>query len=1112
MKEKLALLARQPRSLKDLAVGSVSKETHMAREIAFVDSTVSDVDVLLSGLRSNVDAVVLDVSGQALSQISKALFGRPKVAAIHILAHGRPGEMIFGSGPLSIQNLGEHRADLQTIGKALQPCGDLLLWSCRTGQGDRGRAFVEAVKQVAGADVAAATGPVGAAAEGGRWQLDVGSDGIAPVAPLTVQGKLNYRWVMGTVEGTNSDDTIYGTSGPDLLQGFGGKDTLIGLEGDDILDGGPGKDFLDAGPGDDTLIGGPGNDFLEGGTGLDRAIYTEATDGISVDMAAGTVSGPLVGKDTLDGIELVRGSNFDDTYVATGFTGTSSVPGVVAGFNEFEGMGGNDTITGNNYTRISYLNATGPVTVDLAAGTAAGDDSVGTDMFTGVNAVRGSAYDDTLLGSDNGLDTAEFFLPGPGDDFINGRGGYDQVQAGTVIGNEVTSGITVNLADGILTGDASVGTDTLRSVEGVRGTNFVDVFDATGFSGSSNNAGSFDTFNDFQGLGGDDIIIGNGNTRISYALATAPVQVDLNEGTADGDASGHDTFTGVNSVQGSSFGDVFYGSNNPSGTTESFEGREGSDIIYGRGGFDRVIYSERYLDIVAENGVAVYLAAGTVYGGDAFGNDTISSVEAVRGSFLADYYDARGFSGTSINAGSFGTFNEFEGRGGDDTIYGNGNTRIAYYNATGGVTVNLSAPAPGAPPGATGTVTGDDSVGTDTIFGGVNQVSGSSFDDSITGSNLSDTLEGRAGNDFLDGRGGFDQAIYNNDVNVTSGISIDMAAGTVVGDASVGSDALRSIEGVRGTNFADNYVATGFGPSSTNVGSNGTFNQFEGMGGDDIITGNGNTRIVFGNATGGVTADLAVGTATGNASVGTDTFTGVNSASGSNFGDTILGGANNNILLGLGGDDIIVGRGGNDTITGGAGDDTFVYADGDGADTITDFRAPFQGLDKIDLTGVSGVQSLSDVLALGTQNGPNAVINFGNGNSITLNNVAVSNLTADDFIFAADLATGTAAGLELSVPYAGTISSTQGSGKDSLTEDSTHLGWTLGENPWKTLVSDSSLNSAPSIEPADPDLNKTLAQWSQLLATDLTAGPAMVQTQMQPLMNEMSQFLSQPHH
>ena len=103
-----------------------------------------------------------------------------------------------------------------------------------------------------------------------------------------------------------------------------------------------------------------------------------------------------------------------------------------------------------------------------------------------------------------------------------------------------------------------------------------------------------------------------------------------------------------------------------------------------------------------------------------------------------------------------------------------------------------------------------------------------------------------------------------------------MASGVVTGDASVGTDTLRSIEFVRGSQFADIYVATGFSGSSANAGSNGTFNEFEGVGGNDTITGNGNTRIAFYNATAGVTVDLAAGTATGDASVGNDTFTGVN--------------------------------------------------------------------------------------------------------------------------------------------------------------------------------------------------------------------------------------------
>ena len=49
------------------------------------------------------------------------------------------------------------------------------------------------------------------------------------------------------------------------------------------------------------------------------------------------------------------------------------------------------------------------------------------------------------------------------------------------------------------------------------------------------------------------------------------------------------------------------------------------------------------------------------------------------------------------------------------------------------------------------------------------------------------------------------------------------------------------------------------------------------------------------------------------ASVGTDTFTGVNSLSGSAFGDTFSGSANSDNFVGLGGNDVIDGRAGFDT-------------------------------------------------------------------------------------------------------------------------------------------------------------------------------------------------------
>src|SRR5215475_9112717 len=567
--------------------------------------------------------------------------------------------------------------------------------------------------------------------------------------------------------GTDDADTIHGKDGNDILYGGGGDDALFGDDGSDIIFGGDGRDTLVGGTGDDLLFGGAdndvlnggaGNDLIVGGDGRDLALYTNATGSVSVDLAAGTASGLGVGNDILSSIERVRGSDFADNYVATGFNAGSALPGRGTDFNEFEGLGGDDTITGNGNTRVSYLAAAAAVTVDLLAGTGQGSApgdlaGVGLDQFTGgVISVRGSNFDDTLFGS-NTTATLEQFEGRGGNDMIDGRGDLDRAVYN--FDPATASGITVNLAAGTVTGDATVGTDTLSSVELVRGTNFADTYNATGFSESSTNAGSNGTFNEFEGMGGNDLITGNGNTRIAYYNATDGVTVDLTLGVAFGTAAGDlagigvDTILGgVNNIVGSDFADTLLGR----AAADFFDGRGGNHLINGRGGFDTAIYGN---DPEVTSGINVNMAAGIVTGDAAVGIDTLRAIESIRGTNFADTYDATGGDGPggnpgfgelgALNVGSNGTLNEFEGRGGDDTIIGNGNTRISFVNATGGVAVDI----------AVGTATGDSSVGTDT-FSGVANVRGSNSADTIAGNANNNVLEGQGGDDTINGRGGND--------------------------------------------------------------------------------------------------------------------------------------------------------------------------------------------------------------------------------------------------------------------------------------------------------------------------------------------------------------------
>src|SRR5215213_9472159 len=108
-----------------------------AQEIAFVDPGVSDLATLLRGLRGEVRAIVLDPVGNPVRQMAEALDHLADLGAVHIIAHGAPGEIGFSAGALSLETVLDGEDDLARIGAALADDGQLLVWSCATGSGTR---------------------------------------------------------------------------------------------------------------------------------------------------------------------------------------------------------------------------------------------------------------------------------------------------------------------------------------------------------------------------------------------------------------------------------------------------------------------------------------------------------------------------------------------------------------------------------------------------------------------------------------------------------------------------------------------------------------------------------------------------------------------------------------------------------------------------------------------------------------------------------------------------------------------------------------------------------------------------------------------------------------
>src|SRR5262249_32697835 len=105
-----------------------------------------------------------------------------------------------------------------------------------------------------------------------------------------------------------------------------------------------------------------------------------------------------------------------------------------------------------------------------------------------------------------------------------------------------------------------------------------------------------------------------------------------------------------------------------------------------------------------------------------------------------------------------------------------------------------------------------------------------------------------------------------------------------------------------------------------------------------------------------------------------------------------LGASAAEVLAVIAGVDVISGLAVTDRLTGGLGNDTFVFAPGFGNDTITDFSRAVGNRDIIDLSAfhfASGTDALSHAVA----NGADTVFNFGNGDTLTVQNTAAGNIT-----------------------------------------------------------------------------------------------------------------------
>ncbi|MBD1863620.1 S-layer family protein [Trichocoleus sp. FACHB-46] len=817
------------------------------------------------------------------------------------------------------------------------------------------------------------------------------------------------------LNGNDGDDEIYGGGGADILNGGNGNDTIYGGDGDDTINGGIGNDVIFSGNGADTIDGGAGDDALKDvdfsadTTGLNFNDTNPITGNIT--LANGTVATNV---EFIDGLTTGIGNdtiNFSRQRNNTINTGAGDdIINAGLGQDYVNGGEGEDTLT-IDYSSLGYMYGS-----SYGNGNGYYSDTYNSISFSNIERfnITGTANNDSIFGG-YGDDVLN---GGAGDDLISGSGGADTIDGGAgddalkdVDFSADTTGLNFNDTNPI-TGNITLANGTVATnVEFIDGLTTGIGNDNINYSRQRNNTINTGAGNDKinSGLGYDYVDGGEGEDTLVIDYSSLDSMSGSGNSYYYGYNSSYYSGYGVNGYSSINFSNIEHLNVTGTANSDIFGGGSGSDVLSGGAGND-VISSCGGADLIdggaGEDGLGdadfsanttglSFSDATAIAGNITLANGTVATnVEFIDGLTTGSGNDTINFSrqrnniintgagNDTINAGLGQDF--VDGGEGEDTLivdYSALNSMSGgsdYYSSRGGYFAGYGTDGFSSISlrniehlNVTGTANND-------IFGGIggdDVLNGGAGNDVISGGGGADKIDGGAGEDALNDAD-FSTATKNLTFGDTGSISkeLKLANGTVITNIEF-FDGLTTGSGndtINYSRYRNNTINTGSGNDNINAGLGA--DTVDGGAGDDLLhidysslsymygynysngggyysgySANGYNSISFSNIerlniTGTISSDSLYG------GDGNDTLSG-------GFGnDYISGGAGNDTLNDGAGSDTLIGGTGNDaiTLTNDGFSNTIFYTNGDGSDTVKQFRRGAGG-DVIFFSGIAAI-------------------------------------------------------------------------------------------------------------------------------------------------------------
>jgi uncharacterized delta-60 repeat protein len=360
-----------------------------------------------------------------------------------------------------------------------------------------------------------------------------------------------------------------------------------------------------------------------------------------------------------------------------------------AGNDTLDGKGGADTMVGGDGNDLYYVDNAGDVVTEAANG---GTDTVYSTLahYTLAPNVENARVLADGAGDLTGNDLANMLYAGNGDNVLDGGAGTDIVSYAYA-----TSDVTVSLSTTQAQDTGGSGTDTLRNIEGLVGSNFDDIL--------IGNQGA----NVLNGGAGADFMAG-GNGSDTYVVDN-PGDI-VRETNADPATGGIDTVNAsISYTLGANVENLaLAGSNSISGTgndlANRLTGNSGNNVLYGGAGADTMVgglgndtyYVDNAGDVVMESadsklgGTDTVISTVTWTLGDYVENLTLGGTAAINGTGNALANTLVGNGAANVLGGGDGADTLSGGLGNDtlvggqgkDVLEGGGGNDVFVFNAT----------------------------------------------------------------------------------------------------------------------------------------------------------------------------------------------------------------------------------------------------------------------------------------------------------------------------------------------------------------------------------------------------------------------------------------------